>query len=404
MAEIRCPMCGKNNPEDAVNCIHCNARIVPMGDIGKPHTPTSKHKKNTDEFIDSLFSENEQKTKSTPDPLENEILNLLGQDTVDNEKDNVLPSPSQPPDKSSITDWLEEIPKVIKDNSSNGDTNTWLNVVFSEEESVPLKEPDALEENEEKSDDSEQSQKDKTNVIAKESEKKDELPEWFSIILDEEESEEIIPPPEELPNPQLEETEESPPEEKVTWDEYSTKDKKLKLPEWFTTTNEEKTSKQQEKPPEIKKETLDNKKSESLKKRNPWNWLTGRKKEKNIRKAEEIKSEPTAFEGTAPLPGWLSEEDQEEVPSEEEAVLEQTEPAAIEGTAQLPDWMAGIDAEEAQPQEEAATETIEPAAIEGTAQLPDWMAGIYAKEAPSEEEAVPETTEPAAIEGTAQLP
>ncbi|MCD6475963.1 MAG: hypothetical protein J7K85_06815, partial [Anaerolineaceae bacterium] len=115
-------------------------------------------------------------------------------------------------------------------------------------------------------------------------------------------------------------------------------------------------------------------------------------------------TETAAFEGTAPLPGWLSDEVQEEVPSEEEAVLEQTEPAAIEGTAQLPDWMAGIDAKEAPSEEEAVPETTEPAAIEGTAQLPDWMAGIDAEEAPSEEEAVPETTEPAAFEGTAPLP
>ena len=76
MANNRCQMCGKELPEDVLNCIYCGARLVPKEGLKNSNSIVLKPQNDTDEFIDSLFSDDEQDTKSPSEDLKNEISNI----------------------------------------------------------------------------------------------------------------------------------------------------------------------------------------------------------------------------------------------------------------------------------------------------------------------------------------
>ena len=82
--ENRCPMCSKPNPADAQNCVHCGARLVPMGSLGEEaKTPPAEESLSPEDFLASLMREEE------------------------NEKMDLFPAEDEAAQDEQISDWLD---------------------------------------------------------------------------------------------------------------------------------------------------------------------------------------------------------------------------------------------------------------------------------------------------------
>ena len=71
MDEIRCPMCGKDNPADAENCQHCSARLTPLEIPGSNNIQKPAEDNNGD-WLDKLRTDTTSEPFSLPDDEEPE--------------------------------------------------------------------------------------------------------------------------------------------------------------------------------------------------------------------------------------------------------------------------------------------------------------------------------------------
>ncbi|RMF50062.1 MAG: hypothetical protein D6755_01630, partial [Anaerolineae bacterium] len=127
MSDIRCPMCGKPNPEHLEECQFCQARLKPLvvGDTPEPEdieqSPSSGEPASDDiEFVaddefpewldegeDELFDATRTtQTGSLRDPLS--WLDEM-QASVEQEKPSAVPSPDAPTGPLQVTDWLASL-------------------------------------------------------------------------------------------------------------------------------------------------------------------------------------------------------------------------------------------------------------------------------------------------------
>jgi hypothetical protein len=103
MAEIRCPMCGTQNPEGNTNCEKCGARIVPMGSLAesrpyKPPSQTGMDPTDLSSLLDDIVDEG---AEANTGEMDSEILDWLDDD--------------QPERKGEP----EEAPPAVEDRLSN---------------------------------------------------------------------------------------------------------------------------------------------------------------------------------------------------------------------------------------------------------------------------------------------
>ncbi|HET60054.1 MAG TPA: hypothetical protein ENN32_06770, partial [Chloroflexi bacterium] len=146
MTEIRCPMCAHMNPEGSMHCEKCDARLVPMGDIGKALNlpPDSQHEEDDlSAFLEKIVDEGGQDA-TIDDGLDEEVLSWLD-DEHPEQIDEDLPEPvtdelegeepdfrslvEEEIDEKAITNWLS------KTSDNEGETEEkpdWMTLVVSE--------------------------------------------------------------------------------------------------------------------------------------------------------------------------------------------------------------------------------------------------------------------------------
>ncbi|RPI32611.1 MAG: hypothetical protein EHM70_08510 [Chloroflexota bacterium] len=153
MADIRCPMCGKNNPAGTEVCKYCQARIKPLvvnpldGDGGSGQPGKSSQPNNTPDHESSL-----------PDWLRD----LRQRD------DEPAPDPTE-----KMPEWMQDEPQV-PGFSSDGDAPDWLSRIRKQE--------DAPEESEAESDFSAPEKDDSQDFLAAEEKPGQDLPDWLSQL------------------------------------------------------------------------------------------------------------------------------------------------------------------------------------------------------------------------------
>ena len=152
MADIRCPMCGHNNPEGTVNCVKCGARLVPMGSIGQDTSSSNDAPMNDQDELSSLLGnivdEGASAGQNTGE-LDAEILSWLDDDQPEKKDDGIstgdlfeeaqtqsvedrlsgLLDDIEPPlDEKTITDWLDST--AVDDESD--EIPDWMSAVSGE--------------------------------------------------------------------------------------------------------------------------------------------------------------------------------------------------------------------------------------------------------------------------------
>ena len=142
MADIRCPMCGTNNPEGNTNCEKCGARLVPMGSIGESRSNDQLSQSGmldpTDlsSLLDDIVDEG---ASANTGEMDSEILNWLDEDqperkgepqeespAVEDRLSNLLDDIEPPVDEQSINNWLETSP-VEEEGVDSADVD-WLEI------------------------------------------------------------------------------------------------------------------------------------------------------------------------------------------------------------------------------------------------------------------------------------
>jgi len=146
MTEIRCPMCAHMNPEGSMHCEKCDARLVPMGDIGKAlNLPPDSQPEEDDlsAFLEKIVDEGGQDA-TIDDSLDEEVLSWLddehpepiGEDlsesVTDEEESEELDFRSlveEEIDEKAITNWLS---KTSEDEGETEEKPDWMTLVVSE--------------------------------------------------------------------------------------------------------------------------------------------------------------------------------------------------------------------------------------------------------------------------------
>ncbi|NSW52856.1 MAG: hypothetical protein HPY85_10155 [Anaerolineae bacterium] len=132
MPEIRCPMCGKPNPDDAQNCVHCGARLTPMGTIGQAASSQQPNGQ-AEDILASLMrdegaSDSGELHQGDEEQFDNQISDWLDADLFE----ETAPEPSAPAiepqetsfDEGSISDWLSELPD--DEDQSTAEEADWM--------------------------------------------------------------------------------------------------------------------------------------------------------------------------------------------------------------------------------------------------------------------------------------
>jgi hypothetical protein len=330
MADIRCPMCGKLNPDDRDECQHCQARLTPLGIKPFP-TGSLEPEDEGGGLPDWLSAARESSPSSDDDPFETEEsedpadwLSRL-QDDPEPEvaplAEAKSPDGSEPESDGGDSDWLERIRSLrdqgeivesptasvtptppafqdVKNDDNDGNQiPDWLDDLHAERGSQPSG-PDQ-----------------KVSLPASDS---DEIPNWFSEISE-----------------QVESSAEEPDQ----------------LPTWMTsvTEPEDPTPEPAESAAEV--ETPD--------------WLS------NLAPTEEpAAADPAAADD---LPDWLSSvEDTLIAP-----VINEPEDKTVE--AEIPDWLSNLSSDDEV--ETPGSGEAEPVAIQ--ADVPDWLSSLETDEEPA---------------------
>ena len=123
MEEIRCPMCGKPNPDHLETCQHCQARLKPLiisSDESLPAEPDNNDAGLPDwlrsDQQDEAPSEAESEAESTPedDPADDDWMNKLREEGDSAPIDNSALDESPVYEDSEEGDWLDRI-KELRD-------------------------------------------------------------------------------------------------------------------------------------------------------------------------------------------------------------------------------------------------------------------------------------------------
>jgi hypothetical protein len=153
MAEVRCPMCSKSNPENAENCVQCGARLKPLiVDSPPPEEPIESHEPTPDEgyeeeaqdWLDRIRAEADEDLPPDEIPEEDvfpeeEIVERS--ELVDEEPEIEEPSPGE-----ESPDWLGRLREVDlsrDEGPPEGEVPEWLSAFADEFDEVV--EPEEVE-------------------------------------------------------------------------------------------------------------------------------------------------------------------------------------------------------------------------------------------------------------------
>ena len=370
MAEIRCPMCGKPNPDHLDTCQFCQARLKPLIISDKPEgSSASQNQSKTGsdlpdwfDFESSDFTEGED---SSPfeENAEDWLFRLAGDEPEESGRSGGEDEPHQAAarmdfDDNGIPDWLENLdkdrstPPMQTDSEQAFDTDfpDWLSAESGESEAEESLQPES------------------------------EMPGWLSDLGQEDET---------TPESIFQSQESTPPfagddQDILRWmldDQESSEEQPTTAPEedadWLLKFGSQDTV----------PITSDDSGFEESVDRLP-DWLNGEE-------TEPESAPPEAAEGE--LPAWLMDM--------EGAETEEAAPATVDQESDLPDWLRGeeVEPESAAPEaaegelpawlmdmESAEAEELTPATAAEESDLPDWLRG---------EETEPESAAPEAAEG-----
>jgi len=421
MAEIRCPMCGKTNPEGQDDCQYCQARLTPLS--AKPF-PTDSLDPEDEEgglpnWLTAVRESSEPASESTftADDADDSADWLNRLETDPEPEADPGSEPIAPRETASASegdsDWLQRIrtlrdqdeaaeqvgqpPSTFQDETNqDADGNEipdWLDDFHAERGSTPSTQPSQAEPVEAAADDLPDWFDDIEAQVDGEPGSDDQLPSWMSGAAPaaEAEPEGTAPSTEaEVPDWLTELTSEETPvqtapesaddlPDSLSGEDQNSVDEpalaavepsdETEIPDWLSTLGSE------EDPAETSSTETDDIPA----------WLSGAEDETLATPVEE-KPEPAAeadlpdlFSGTEPepaaeaeVPDWLTSLD----PTEEPAETEPTE------SAELPDWMAT-----AASTESAADEKPEQAV---EAEIPDWLSGELETETDTDQEEAPD--------------
>jgi hypothetical protein len=146
MPEIRCPMCAHMNPEGSLHCEKCDARLVPMGEIGKSlNLPTDSQPEEDDlsAFLEKIVDEGGQEA-TIEDGIDEEVLSWLDDEhleQIDEDLPESVPEAEEEEepdfrslveeeiDEKAITNWLS---KASDEEGETEEKPDWMTLVVSE--------------------------------------------------------------------------------------------------------------------------------------------------------------------------------------------------------------------------------------------------------------------------------
>ncbi len=431
MADIRCPMCGKNNPEELEICRFCGARLKPL----RPSTPAEL----------SSIKPGEKPTQK--DTSEFEKVKLPGPETI---------KPGQAPTKKSTAELERALPSWLRslrgsDDGGNGHESEPAEEQAGESLPLPGKTPAESNDllfglNQAASDDDEAVPDWLAGLRAKKTSEPEKPAEaesrpeeglgnvdWLSRLESEPQKQEEAPtvetPPEQAPAQPAEETPDwlkllrqneepkpQPPAEAAHLPEPSGEPAaRSELPDWLSALQQKNAEAM---PPAEEPESASPAGTgESASFDNLPDWL-------NRLQDTGAPAEPTpGAEKAESLPDWLSslpsggtsegtstEKAPDWLSGLEEKAPAPEEPPAAAPAEKVPDWLSGSDEKTAAPEEpatapaenvpdwlsglqEKAAAAEEPSAAPAEA-MPDWLSGLQDKALPEETPAQPEENLP----------
>ncbi|MBN2047227.1 MAG: zinc ribbon domain-containing protein, partial [Anaerolineaceae bacterium] len=124
MPELRCPMCGKDNPESEVNCVHCGARLVPLGET--PPAPDAGPVSEEKDILSMLLEEDDgapvDESQEFMEWLDKELSSEESGDEADladetseeaSTEELLAALVSEPEDEKQISEWLHSMDQTV---------------------------------------------------------------------------------------------------------------------------------------------------------------------------------------------------------------------------------------------------------------------------------------------------
>lgn len=356
MAEIRCPMCGKSNPDNLDVCQHCQARLKPLiasstaddstgADFGLP------------DWIKSDFEK--ESPLNVQDEAEDALARLGRDDDSEPQAETPMEDASEGEDflaRLRIDEDSEPQPELVPDAPAEPDSEDWLKRIrdLSAEDSETVDE-------------------DASTAISQGS-----IPEW---MLEEErekvpEDESPAPADDGIPDwlktteePQFDFSEEKPAAESA-------------LPDWLTKPD----SSEKEQPPTVEPQAAAQTALPESDADLP-DWLLSDEINAPPETPDLSAETPTDLpDMDAELPDWFASDDSD-APLEPTSLLGDTPTALTETDAELLDWFAS-DNSDAPPEPESKSPIVLP---ESDAELPDWFANDDSESPSAAQAALPET-------------
>lgn len=400
MGEIRCPMCGKLNPDDLDVCQYCEARLKPL-----IVTPQEEAPEPTSDAEDTLVSRDElpdwlrgvegdestSQSEPAPDQQEGDWLSQLQQSGDFVEDESEIDEEDYLAEESEIPDWLQRVKDMREGDDESGEPVSPQ--PFVEEPSASqIPQKPSLQPDQESAADTTMPDWLKHEFEAEQAEEpttqpKDDakVPEWLRSLGDEAAEESLDALPGEEPvfpgDFSL-----APQQETPTGEEAA--DEEIPMPDWLREMDTEPAMDETAFPSDLFEESAGEDKGKADEPVLPMDaGIKGETKDEEVSEAE-----------PATLPDWLSELAGEEVPAPSEEKAE--EPSLEEALPRVPAFELGdelVDVEnilgEELPEwiseEEAGEEKPPETEEEGLARakLPSWLESLRPQE---EQSLVPE--------------
>jgi hypothetical protein len=386
MADLRCPMCGKDNPDHLEKCQFCEARLKPLLSSSPPDDSPASSESDLPDWLrsmgDNSLEDTDDQTPFSDDSESQVWLDRLGADP-DHGKELPTQSsqqpPSEPPSRGVVPDWMsdmvsdEPLPPIDADDNGIPD---WL-------EEFQVQRASGQEEKDEEPSSNESlpdwfTGEDEPEIAPAEPAAEGDLPDWLSDLGEVHiESEQPL-----ATTPDMGAKEDSTPdwlsdkeEVEITPAEPAAEGD---LPDWLT--GLEDTGVEQP------VGSANGEDEEGLQ-----DWFTSLEEDQELEAppAPETGSRPHGEEDSRALPPWLRE--MEPVSSAEagdSSPISSVAPFVADDEfgdedlldeAQIPDWISAEDEwSAAAPQEESAASDLTPA------ELPGWVAAMKPVKAPEE--------------------
>lgn len=373
MAEVRCPMCGKPNPDDLEVCQYCQARLKPLIISSSPEEPSEEGASTPPEEEAYPEEKTPEIPPTQPDWLQPDWLQSLRRGGATDELgEQGEPEPEEPPD------WAED--------EAGEETAQEPEIEGLTAPEEPPKDTDWLD-----------SLRPRTHIEREEPKQpQEEIPEWLERIRSRQKSEESVPPPADVDDETEEflaglrskpSSEEKPPSEPVSLEIPERRlDEDAEIPDWLADFTSDEL--------EGKAETPDWQKGEDFPA------ITEKPGEEfHPRPAGPISEEPPISEILPEVeePDWLAD-------LEKSAGLDEGDVASTgeEGEA-IPEWLESLEEESPLTEESAdqgGEEKAAPASTSGEEsagpageELPEWLEGASPPETPAEINVPPEAEE-----------